>query len=113
MIIIFISAQSEEENLDRLEKVLTKLQRVGLRLKKEKCVFMAASVGYLGHVVDAEGLHPLPEKVQAIQDAPDPRNVGELGLLSYYSRLLPNMSTVLAPLYLLLKSDQRWCWGSE
>ena len=114
---ILIAAQSEEEHLDRLEKVLTKLQRVGLRLKKRKCVFMAASVEYLGHVVDAEGLHPLPEKVRAIQDAPDPRNVGELksflGLLSYYSRFLPNMSTVLAPLYLLLKSDQRWCWGSE
>ena len=110
---ILISAQSEKEHLNRLKKVLTKLQRVGLWLKREKCVFMTSSVVYLGHVVDTEGLPLLPEK------APDPRNVGDLksflGLLSYYSRFLPNMSTVLAPLNLLLKSDhaQRQCWGSE
>ena len=32
-------------------------------------------MSYLGHRIDAEGLHPLPDKVQAIVDAPDPQNV--------------------------------------
>ena len=39
---------------------------------------MAPSVAYLGHVIDAEGLHPLPNKVHAIQQAPTPKNVTEL-----------------------------------
>ena len=51
-------------------------------------------------LVDAEGLHTLPEKVRVIVEAPAPQNVGELksllGLLSYYSRFLPNMATMLA-----------------
>ena len=38
--------------------------------------------------MDAEGLHPLPEKVHVIVKAPAPQNVGKLksllGLLSYY-----------------------------
>ena len=55
-------------------------------------MFLATAVEYLGFKVDAEGLHPLLEKVRAIVEAPAPRNVGELksllGLLSYYSRLL-------------------------
>ena len=47
---------------------------------------MQSSVDYLGHRIDAQGLHPLPEKVQAIQEAPPPKNVLQLksylGLLS-------------------------------
>ena len=72
---------------------------------------------YLGHKIDAEGLHPLPDKVKAIQDAPSPTNVQELkaylGLLTYYSRFLPNMSTVLSPLYQLLQKDVKWRWTSD
>ena len=65
-----------------------------------------SSVTYLGHKIDADGLHRVPEKVNAIKDAPCPQNVRELkaflGLSSYYSKFLPHMSTVLAPLYKLL-----------
>ena len=53
-------------------------------------MFLASSVQYLGYVIDAEGLHPMPEKVKAVQNAPSPTNVSELksylGLLSYYSK---------------------------
>ena len=34
-----------------------------------------------------------------------------LGLLSYYSRFLPGMSTTLAPLYALLQKNKKWTWG--
>ncbi len=50
---------------------------------------MAKSITYLGHRIDAEGLHPLEEKVSAIAEAPAPKSVVELkaylGLLTYYS----------------------------
>ena len=56
----------------------------------------------------------MAEKVKAIQDAPQPRNVTELksylGLLTYYSRFLPNLSNTLAPLYKLLKRTVQWRW---
>ena len=61
------------------------------------------SVSFLGHRIDADGVHPLPDKVDAIKNAPTPQNVRQLksylGLLSYYSKYLPNLSSVLAPLY--------------
>ena len=48
---------------------------------------MAPSVVYLSYVIDAEELHRLPDKVQAVQQAPTPRSVTELksylGLLTY------------------------------
>ena len=53
--------------------------------------------------------------MEALREAPIPRNVTELksylGLLSYYSWFLPNLSTKLAPLYLLLKQDRPWNWN--
>ena len=78
---------------------------------------MAASVEYLSHRIDTQGLHPIPEKVEAVKNAPRPKNVTELksylGLLSYYTKFLPNLSTVLAPLYQLLRADVSWHWGRE
>ena len=59
----------------------------------------------------------MTEKVKAIQDAPQPRSITELksylGLLTYYSRFLPNLSNTLAPLYKLLKRTVQWNWNEE
>ena len=100
---VLVTGKSEEEHLAALEETLRRLKEAGLRLKKSKCVFMASSVIYLGYRIDAESLHPVPEKVQALKEAPMPCNVSELksylGLPTYYSKFLPNVSTVLAPLY--------------
>ena len=113
---ILLTGPTEEAHLQTLEEVLKRLERTGLKAKMSKCQFMESSVSYLGHRIDAEGLHPLPDKVQAIVDAPDPQNVQELksylGLLSYYGKFLSNLSSVLAPLYRLLRKDYRWRWSA-
>ena len=77
-----------EEHLKNLDEVLRRLQTAGLWLKSSKCLFMATSVEYLGHVIDSTGLHFTKAKVKAITKAPAPRNVAELhlflGLINYY-----------------------------
>ncbi len=50
----------------------------GLRLRRDKCKFLAPSVENLVCLIDAEDLHPTQEKVRAIQEAPKPNNVAEL-----------------------------------
>lgn len=78
---------------------------------------MKPSITYLGHKIDQIGLHPLTEKVEAIHKAPTPKSVQELksylGLLTYYSKFLPSMSSTLYPLYRLLQKDQQWSWKEE
>ena len=69
---ILITGQTKEAHLMALEKVLSRLDRAGLQVKKSKCEFMKPSVTYLGHRIDANGLHPLPERVGAIKEAPIP-----------------------------------------
>ena len=61
-----------------LEQVLARLDKAILKLKKDKCEFLVCSVTYLGHKIDAEGLHPIEEKVNAVKDAPVPNNVHQL-----------------------------------
>ena len=86
-----------------------------MRLRRDKCSFIASSVSYLGYRIDKDGIHPTEEKVKAIREAPTPLNVTQLksylGLLSYYNRFLPHLPTVLAPLYKLLHHDVPWQWS--
>ena len=62
-------------------------------------------------------MHPTEEKVKAIKEAPRPKNVSELraflGIINYYGKFLPNLSTQLAPLHQLLQKDSRWRWGGD
>ena len=91
------------------------IRQRGLRVKRSKCEFINPSVSYLGHKIDANGLHPLQDKVEAITEAPTPCSVQELrsylGILTYYGKFLQNLSTTLCPLYDLLKKDVPWIWG--
>ena len=68
-------------------------------------------------MISAQGLSPMTEKVRAIKEAPSPKNVAELrsflGLVNYYGKFLPELSTVLAPLYQLLHKDCSWSWQQD
>ncbi|OUC48885.1 hypothetical protein D917_05891, partial [Trichinella nativa] len=67
---ILIAASDEKELANRLETVLHRFAKAGLRLKADKCKFCLPRVEFLGFEVDATGIHPAKAKVQAIQDAP-------------------------------------------
>ena len=59
---------------------------------------------------DMHGLHPTEEKIKPIKEAPSSRNVAELrsfvGMTSYYSKFLPQLSPQLKPLYDLLHNTK-------
>ena len=75
-------------------KPLKRMEDAGLRLKRSKCHFVTPSVEYLGHRIDRDGLHPTDEKVGAIRDAPNPRELWLfLGLINYYGKFLPQCCT--------------------
>ena len=113
---ILVTGANEEEHLSNLEQVLMRLQDHGLRLKRCKCRFLQKSVKYLGLVVDAEGLHASQEKIEAVTDAPKPRNIKELrsflGMMNY-RKFIPSLATVLKPLTELLQHNNRWHWNSD
>ena len=106
---ILITGVNQQEHLQNLEEVLCRLEQNNLRIKKSKCEFFKDSVEYLGHCVDAQGLHTLPSKVEAILKVPDPENLQQLrsflGLLNYYGKFIPNLASIVHPLNQLLQKD--------
>ena len=111
---ILIVGSTDAEHDARVRQVLQRLKQRGVRLKKDKCEFGQSEVTYLGHRVDHEGLKPTEDKVKAISEAPESRNLTELkaflGLLNYYSHFLPNLSNTLQALYELLQKGKQWRW---
>ena len=111
---ILITGKSDTDHARNLHAVLQRLSAAGFRLRKEKCVYSVSSVTYLGFRIDREGIHPVKDSMKAIVDAPSPKNVTELrsylGMLNYYGKFLPNLSTVLTPLHALLHKNVRYNW---
>ena len=64
---ILIARESDRGNL---EEVLKRLEKANLRLKRSKCHCMKKSIDFLGHRIDATGIHLLPDKVKAVKEAP-------------------------------------------
>ena len=61
---------SVEQHLQRLEIVLGRLQKEGLKAKLEKFAFFQRKVGYLGHVITSQGVSTDPKKMWVIGSAP-------------------------------------------
>ncbi|XP_046841958.1 uncharacterized protein K02A2.6-like [Xenia sp. Carnegie-2017] len=112
-----ITGKNDEEHLRNLERALKRLQNMGIKLKKSKCVFMQPSVENFAFVVDRQGIHPSPRKVQAIREVPTPENPTELksflGLVNYYRKFIPNMAKLVNPLNCLLSQEVTWKWSEE
>lgn len=112
---VLIATATVEENVEILAEVLKRLDAHNVKLKKSKCAFVQSEVVYLGLKVTADGLQPVKEKIEPILKAPQPQNVTQLrsflGMVQFYSRFLPNLASVLAPLHKLLQKDQKWEWS--
>ncbi|XP_026687108.1 uncharacterized protein K02A2.6-like [Diaphorina citri] len=112
---IFICGKDKSELNHRIEIVLQKLQDNGLTLRKEKCEFFKDSVEFLGFKIDKNGTSVPSSRIEAIRAIKTPCNVTELksflGLVTYYTKFIPNMAQLASPLYLLLRKDQPWVWS--
>lgn len=82
--------------------------------KLSKCSFGEASIGFLGHIIASDGVHPDPEKVKAMLDWSIPKTIkmlrGFLGLTGYYRRFVKGYAQIAIPMTDLLKKDN-FCWN--
>ncbi|RXN32901.1 Transposon Ty3-I Gag-Pol poly [Labeo rohita] len=103
---IIVFSSSVDQHLARLEVVLSRLQREGLKAKLSKCAFFKKEVHYLGHVISSEGVSTDPGKVEAVAQWPRPTNVSELrsflGFASCYRRFVDGFAKLAAPLHRLV-----------
>ena len=114
---IIIYSRSEKEYLEHLEEIFIRLKAAGLKLKLEKCCFSKRHIQYLGHLISADGIQPLPEKLESIAKMPAQKNPKEvkqfLGLVGYYRKFVPRFADISRVLTHLTKKDVELKWTPE
>ena len=79
--------------------------------------FFKKHIQYLGHLLSAEGIQPLPEKLESIAKMPAPKNPKEvkqfLGLVDYYRKFIPRFADISRVLTHLTKKHIEFKWTPE
>lgn len=114
---IVVTGKDRKEHLENLRAVFDRLQKAGLKLNLKKCKFFQSQIKYVGHIIDKEGLKKDPAKTEAVVKMAHPVNQTEtkafIGMISYYGRFIPNLSSILDPLYKLLKKGVHFKWTKD
>ena len=108
---ILVASLNKEEHLKDLRKVFEILDQNGLTVNRKKCVFGKTSLDFLGHFVDATGIRPQKEKVEAILATKAPTSIKELrrflGAINYYRRFVKAAAAHLFHLFCALKANPK------
>ena len=114
---IVLATETAEDHMVRLREVFENLREAGFKMKVAKCDFMKSEIKYLGRVVSAEGIKPVPKTVAKLRDWDIPRNKTEmqsfLGFANYYRELNPWRAKLVAPLHAITGIKTTFAWGSE
>nr|GEV63681.1 putative reverse transcriptase domain-containing protein [Tanacetum cinerariifolium] len=89
---ILIYSKNKKEQKEHLKAILELLKKEELYAKFSKCEFWIPKVQFLGHVIDSQGIHVDPAKIESIKDWASPMTPTEihqfLGLAGYYRRFI-------------------------
>ncbi|GBG70531.1 hypothetical protein CBR_g6659 [Chara braunii] len=114
---ILVYSLTLEDHLGNLRQVLETLCRAKYKTNRDKCEFVKQELEYLGHFVTPEGISLLSDKIQAIQEWPEPQNVTDvrsfLGLAGYYQRFIKGYLKIAAHLSKLQCEDRSFDFGED
>nr|GEV87221.1 putative reverse transcriptase domain-containing protein [Tanacetum cinerariifolium] len=114
---ILIYSKNKEDHEEHLRFILELLQKEKLYAKFSKCEFWLDSVKFLCHMINSQGVHVDPAKVEAIKNWTAPKSPTEvrqfLGLAGYYRRFIEGFSLITKPLTKLTQKNKTYEWGED
>ncbi|KAD6118902.1 hypothetical protein E3N88_10173 [Mikania micrantha] len=112
-----VNPGNEKEHEQHLRTVLELLKEERLYAKFSKCEFWLREVQFLGHVINSNGIHVDPAKIEAIKNWDVPTTSTEirsfLGLAGYCRRFISNFSKIALPLTKLTQKSEPFVWTQK
>ena len=109
-----VASATAEEHKTHLYAVLSKLQKAGITLNREKCAFFVDEIEFVGHRINGSGICADERKMAAIKELPTPTCVTDLrsfmGMCQQLSRFSPRLSQLAEPLRDLLSTKNDFVW---
>ncbi|GJW12186.1 putative reverse transcriptase domain-containing protein [Tanacetum coccineum] len=110
-------SSNKKEHEEHLKAILELLKKEELYAKFSKCKFWIPKVQLLGHVIDSQGIHVDPAKIESIKDWVSPKTPTKirqfLGLASYYRRFIKGFSKIAKPMTKLTQKKVTFEWGDK
>ncbi|GKB00751.1 putative reverse transcriptase domain-containing protein [Tanacetum coccineum] len=114
---ILIYSKNKKEHEEHLKAILELLKKEELYAKFSKYEFWLPKVQFLGHVIDSQGIHVDPAKIESIKDWASPKTPTEirqfLGLAGYYRRFIEGFSKIAKPMTKLTQKKVKFVWGDK
>ncbi|GJR87407.1 reverse transcriptase domain-containing protein [Tanacetum coccineum] len=114
---ILIYSKSKKEHEGHLRQILKLLKKEELYAKFSKCEFWIPRVQFLGHVIDCQGIHVDPAKIESIKDWASPKTPTEirqfLGLAGYYRRFIEGFSKIAKTMTKLTQKGVKFDWSDK
>nr|GEU37874.1 putative reverse transcriptase domain-containing protein [Tanacetum cinerariifolium] len=114
---ILIYSKDEKEHEEHLKAILELLKKEELYAKFSKCEFWIPKVQFLGHVIDSQGIHVDPAKIESVKDWEPPKSPTEirqfLGLAGYYQIFIEGFSKMAKPMTKLTQKNVKFEWGNK
>ncbi|GJS02544.1 putative reverse transcriptase domain-containing protein [Tanacetum coccineum] len=114
---ILIYSKNKQEHAEHLKLILELLKKEQLYAKFSKCEFWIPKVQFLGHVIDSQGIHVDPAKIESVKDWASPKSATEirqfLGLAGYYRRFIEGFSKIAKPMTKLTQKKIKFDWSDK
>ncbi|GKF13569.1 hypothetical protein Tco_0055031 [Tanacetum coccineum] len=108
---------NKKEHEEHLKVILELLKKEELYAKFSKCEFWIPKVQFLSHVIDCQGIHVDPAKIESIKDWASPKTPTEirqfLGLAGCYQRFIEGFSKIAKPMTKLTQKKVAFEWGDK